>query len=713
MKHLFFLLLIYFLPVSLLFSKEAGDNPVSEKRTNNISASKIFVDKFKNIYVTGSFTGIVRFGKNLVLGSYGKEDIFIAKYDSTGICLWATNAGSDGDDEGESITADESGYVYVTGFYKGDALFGQTIILGGRQQNFFAAKYNSSGDPVWIIPGNGKGGSYGCDIKLDKFNNCYVAASFYDSLTIEDKTIAGFGGSDILLLKFSSKGELIWDKAVGGKKDDVVNSSSLLVDGDAFYVSGSFNDTIKFNRVSLASNGSGDAFLVKYNTNGEAQWAKHVGGKGLDYATGVCTDNEGSIYLAGNFDSTFCLNETQIANKGEFDVFFVKFDSAGKSQWIQSFGTGGNEKSQSFVTDQIGNFYIGGSFTNSSNNNESFSNMATFGKDLFVVKYKGMLKDEWSLLAGGNGNDEVVDMCADNQGCLYILGSYYGSIKIGDIELTNSGGNELFFAKVNQAGTFSFVKKAVSPEPNFTDKNKYVNYYAKLMHGKGKSSLVDQVVNLKDSKGDVIKSTKTDIFGDFSFKGISAEDSVNIVLEKNESLPAGEPIYLANQKGEIIKELAKDKNNDFTFDVLSNELMKLIEFTDEDNADKLDKFIAGTEKEITVNENILYKHGAWDISAENTIIINKLVEILKQNSGYKIEIYSYTDAVGEAQANMVLSEKRATAIVDFFIKKGIKIKRIKGQGFGETKIINRCVDGVECSEKEHQVNRRTEFKLIK
>lgn len=711
----FLLPFLSFFIISNIFSNALINPPGTE---NTITASKIFVDAKKNIYITGSFTGIVRFSKTLVLGSYGSDDIFIAKYNSDGECLWASNAGSDGFDEGKSIIADEAGYVYITGLFEGKALFGQMIVKGDKQ-NIFVAKYNPSGDPIWIKTGKGKEGSSGCDIKLDKFNNCYVAGCFYNTVSIANKTIIGFGGSDILLLKFSPKGELIWGKAVGGKQNDVVNTSCLQIVGDNLFIAGYFNDKITFGQFALTSNGGTDAVLAKFNTNGDAQWAQSIGGKGFDYATGISTDKEGSIYLAGNFDSTFTVAKNPIINSGESDVFIAKYHGGGKNQWTQSFGTGGIEKSTCCSTDGLGNLYIGGCFKSffenqhSSASSLSFSSAETFGNDLFVVKYKGEQKEKWSLLAGGNGNDEVVDMCSDRDGNVYILGVYDGSIKIGSTGLSNNGGIELFIAKVNPTGSYSFIKNAVSPEPSFGDKNKYVNYYAKLMYGKEKSSLVNQVVNLKDSKGEVIQSTKTDSYGDFSFKGISTTDNVNIVLEKNDSLPTGESIFLANQNGEVTKELTKDKNNDFTFDILSSELMKLTMITEEDNTNKLKNFKSGKETEVTILENILYDPGEWNLLAENTLIINKLVNTMKANPNYAIEIYSFTDAVGDAKDNMVLSEKRAKAIVDLFIKKGIKADRIKGTGFGESKIINRCVDGVECSEKEHQVNRRTEFKFVK
>jgi len=242
---------------------------------------------------------------------------------------------------------------------------------------------------------------------------------------------------------------------------------------------------------------------------------------------------------------------------------------------------------------------------------------------------------------------------------------------------------------------------------------KYVDYNAKLLYGKQKTLLIDQGLNLKDSKGMVIQSTKTDVYGDFSFKKIDARNDFNVVLDKNDKLPYGEHVYLSDSKGVISKEITMDSDNDLAFDLLSSDLMELTESSADENVSRLQQFKSGNEKELTITENILYAPGEWHVPADHLKQLMHMIQTLQQNASFKIEIYSYTDAVGDAQANMELSNKRAKAMADLFISKGVKPERIKWKGFGETKILNRCVDGVECSEKENQVNRRTEFKFLK
>jgi len=83
--------------------------------------------------------------------------------------------------------------------------------------------------------------------------------------------------------------------------------------------------------------------------------------------------------------------------------------------------------------------------------------------------------------------------------------------------------------------------------------------------------------------------------------------------------------------------------------------------------------------------------------------------MLKDNKTVKIELHSHTDTRASSQYNMNLSNKRAKAAVDYLISQGIEAGRLSSKGFGKSRLINRCKDGVECSEEEHQQNRRTEF----
>lgn len=114
-----------------------------------------------------------------------------------------------------------------------------------------------------------------------------------------------------------------------------------------------------------------------------------------------------------------------------------------------------------------------------------------------------------------------------------------------------------------------------------------------------------------------------------------------------------------------------------------------------------------------VLENIYYDLDKWEIRSDAALELDKLVKILNDNPGIKIEMSSHTDSRAGDQYNLVLSDKRAQSTVNYLISRGIDANRLTWKGYGESKLVNKCSNGVTCSEEEHQQNRRTEFKVLK
>lgn len=95
-----------------------------------------------------------------------------------------------------------------------------------------------------------------------------------------------------------------------------------------------------------------------------------------------------------------------------------------------------------------------------------------------------------------------------------------------------------------------------------------------------------------------------------------------------------------------------------------------------------------------------------------SLIDTRLMPVLAQNPGVKLEIASHTDSRGSKTSNQDLSERRAQAVVRYLESKGVNNSLLVANGFGENRLKNRCADGVSCTERDHAVNRRTEFRLI-
>jgi len=110
---------------------------------------------------------------------------------------------------------------------------------------------------------------------------------------------------------------------------------------------------------------------------------------------------------------------------------------------------------------------------------------------------------------------------------------------------------------------------------------------------------------------------------------------------------------------------------------------------------------------------ILYEFNSARLTAESKRIIdNNLLQLMNDKPALNIELRSHTDSRGNDAYNKALSQQRAQSVVNYLVSRGIDRERLVAKGFGESQLVNRCSNGVECSEAEHQKNRRTEFRII-
>ena len=120
-----------------------------------------------------------------------------------------------------------------------------------------------------------------------------------------------------------------------------------------------------------------------------------------------------------------------------------------------------------------------------------------------------------------------------------------------------------------------------------------------------------------------------------------------------------------------------------------------------------------TEEVEFVLQGIYYDLDKFDLRPRSKEILDSLVIILKNNPEITIELASHTDSRAPADYNIKLSQKRANTCVNYLVEHGISRPRLTAVGYGETRLVNDCTDGVDCTEEEHQQNRRTTFKVLK
>lgn len=117
-------------------------------------------------------------------------------------------------------------------------------------------------------------------------------------------------------------------------------------------------------------------------------------------------------------------------------------------------------------------------------------------------------------------------------------------------------------------------------------------------------------------------------------------------------------------------------------------------------------------KEIVL-PNIYFDFDSYNIRPDAHVALDKLVKLMKADETLWIILGSHTDSRGNDAYNLKLSQNRANAVVNYLIVKGISKNRVEAKGYGETVLLNKCANGVMCTPAEHQVNRRTEFQIIK
>ena len=240
-----------------------------------------------------------------------------------------------------------------------------------------------------------------------------------------------------------------------------------------------------------------------------------------------------------------------------------------------------------------------------------------------------------------------------------------------------------------------------------------------------------------NEKGNIVylSSNRTDGLGNDDIYSINEKDILNfkligIIFDKQTNKPLSNAlITLKNDNNGNTLKVLTDDSGKFKFD-LSKDATYIL--AGEKTAYQADKAMVTTKNldistVITKNlylgafelnkairiENIYYDFDKWNIRPDAAIELDKLVTILIDNPTIWIELGSHTDSRGNDRYNLDLSQKRAESAVQYIISRGIDKNRITAKGYGETQLINRCSNGVECSVEEHQLNRRTEIKILK
>ncbi len=198
---------------------------------------------------------------------------------------------------------------------------------------------------MWATSAGGTQFDEAFSVRTDLSSNIYVAGRFNSpTINFGASTLATSGSYDLYIAKYDSNGNPLWGQKAGGSGID--EGWALDIDNnDNILLTGRYSSaTITFGSYTLNNSGMEDAYLVKYSPSGNALWAKNVGGTGADAGTALSTDGIGNTYITGRFSSSvLTANSNTLTNTGGIDAFLIKYDSSGNLIWAQSPNGNGDD----------------------------------------------------------------------------------------------------------------------------------------------------------------------------------------------------------------------------------------------------------------------------------------------------------------------------------------------------------------------------------
>ncbi|MDP1727772.1 MAG: SBBP repeat-containing protein [Bacteroidota bacterium] len=419
---------------------------------------------------TGSASGIATSGAYQTSHGGGNDDAFIAKFSTYGVRQWASYYGGSWNDNGNGIVIDSSENIVITGHtgsLSGIATSGAYQTSFGGSVDAFIAKFNASGVRLWATYYGGSGTDYGYGIAIDGSGNIHISGYTSSTSGIATSGVyqSSYGGSyDAYIAKFNASGVRQWATYYGFSGDDfgygiaVDSLGNMVITGHTYSISG-FATSGAY-QTSLV--GNNDAFIAKFNAVGARLWATYYGGNGGENGLGIAVDDSGNMVITGNTSSTFGIATSgayQTSTGGGFyDAYIVKFNASGARQWATYFGGSGSDNVRGIAADGSGNIVITGT-------TESTSGIATSGayktshgggtNDAFIAKFNASGVRQWATYYGSSGVDYGYGIAVKSIGNIIITGttsSTSGIATSGAYQTTYVGGFDAFVASFTSSG---------------------------------------------------------------------------------------------------------------------------------------------------------------------------------------------------------------------------------------------------------------------
>lgn len=356
---------------------------------------------------------------------------------------WNTFLGCTDTDRGKAVAVDSSGNVYITGYSY--ASWGAPINTYTGNSEGFLAKYDPDGNHLWLTFMGCASVDWAMALAVDNEGNVYVAGTSFGTWGSPVNPYGG-GFADGFLAKFDPDGNRLWNTFLGGSSGDYAYAVALDPSGSPC-VAGLSGATwgSPVNPYTVLN----DAYVAKFNANGQRVWNTFLGGSGQQQAQGLVISPNGEIAVTGKTNSSWAAANLLDYSGGE-DAFVSALSASGAFLWNTYLGGMGNDQGTAITVDSHGDFLVLGCST------------ATWGSpitahsgsgDAFVAKIDaqdgGMA---WNTFIGGSGTEYGYALTLDPEDNLFITG--YSASPWGTPLHEHSGVDDLFIAALFSSGHY-------------------------------------------------------------------------------------------------------------------------------------------------------------------------------------------------------------------------------------------------------------------
>jgi hypothetical protein len=391
---------------------------------------------------------------------YGGADLFIAGADENGVVRWTTTAGGPFDDMVAGLTIDPAGAILCTGTFWQEAVFDEERIqTTANLKGIFIAKYEPSGALGWVRVVEGTMLKEVTDIAADREGNIFLTGFFQEQLMVDTTVLTAKGASDLFLMKFDKDGQLQWATSAGYSGDTRALRMALI--GDEIILSGFFNDTTLIAGSRFTANTfDRDVFVTRFDRFGRATWARKAGGVHDEEVTGLAIGSNGDIYLTGWLVGVMKLSESlQIESKtGQSDFFLLRYSARGEPLMGRAMGGDRLQQASDLVAFDGGVALSGHYQGEMTIDGVTISAGVGFGS--FIAHYDQSGNLNWiKNLPAGEGAF-ITHLAATPDGALLAGGAFRGDISFDDFSFSAGAQFDLFLGKLTVQTT------SVEPSPS-------------------------------------------------------------------------------------------------------------------------------------------------------------------------------------------------------------------------------------------------------